>query len=105
MIDTEYLESLEIGSTIYFTGYGTIEEQRIVRITTDKTEDHFESYYYFRRADGTTECVSYDEQGKTFFLTLEDALINLGIIKACCCSKEGHKCGSGQCACHKEVTE
>jgi hypothetical protein len=64
----EIFERLKIGEIIYFIGYGVVEALKIVKITTEETEECFIGYVYARRADGTTESISFNVFGELAFV-------------------------------------
>ncbi len=73
MEDYKTVERPFIGKTIYFTGYGIIEELKIVKITTEEAEDSFIGYMDARRPDGTIECLGFNTLGEFTFTNKEDA--------------------------------
>lgn len=66
-------ERYEIGETIYFIGYGIVEALKIVKITTEETEDQFIGYVDARRPDGTIETIGFNVFGALAFTNKEDA--------------------------------
>ena len=69
----ETMERLQVGEIIYFTGYGIIEALKIVKITTEETEDAFIGYVDARRPDGTIENIGFNSFGDLAFRYKADA--------------------------------
>lgn len=70
---SETFERPEIGETIYFTGYGIVEALKVVKITTEETEEWFIGYVDARRPDGTTESIGFNVFGELAFRWKADA--------------------------------
>lgn len=71
-----YLDTTErfnIGEIIYFIGYGVVEALKIVKITTEETEECFIGYVDARRPDGTTESIGFNVFGELAFVYKEEA--------------------------------
>ena len=64
---SETFERPEIGETIYFTGFGLVEALKVVKITTEETEECFIGYVDARRPDGTTESIGFNSFGELAF--------------------------------------
>jgi hypothetical protein len=73
MEDYKTMERLEIGETIYFIGYGIVEALKVVKITTEETEEAFIGYVDARRPDGTVECLGFNTLGELVFTNKEEA--------------------------------
>lgn len=69
----EIIERPEIGETIYFIGYGIVEALKVVKITTEETEEQFIGYVDARRPDGTIESISFSAFGELAFRWKADA--------------------------------
>jgi hypothetical protein len=64
----EFIEKRpNIGDTVYFIGYGVVEALKIVKITTEETEDWFIGYIDARRPDGTSESIGFNAFGELAF--------------------------------------
>lgn len=70
---SETFERPEIGEIIYFIGYGIAEALKIVKITTEETEEAFIGYVEARRPNGTIESIGFSVFGKLAFRQKCDA--------------------------------
>ncbi len=69
----ETFERPEIGEIIYFIGYGIVEALKVVKITTEETEERFIGYVDACRPDGTTESIGFNVFGELAFRWKADA--------------------------------
>ena len=81
-MDKKIIERPNVGDIIYFTGYGILEELKIVKITTEETEEAFIGYIDARRPDGTVECLGFNTLGELVFTNKEDAKKSLSSSEA-----------------------
>jgi len=78
---SETFERPEIGETIYFIGYGIVEALKIVKITTEETEEQFIGYVDACRSDGTTESIGFNVFGELAFVYKEEAEVALSQVE------------------------
>jgi hypothetical protein len=78
----DLVERFNIGDIIYFTGYGVVEALKIVKITTEETEECFIGYVDARRADGTTESIGFNVFGELAFVHKAEAEAALSQVVA-----------------------
>jgi hypothetical protein len=76
------MERPNIGDMIYFIGYGVVEALKIVKITTEETEECFIGYVDARRADGTTESIGFNVFGELAFVHGVEAEVALSQVVA-----------------------
>ncbi len=67
------IEQPNIGDVIYFIGYGVVEELKIIKITTEETEEAFIGYVDARRPNGSIECIGFNTIGELAFTSKEAA--------------------------------
>jgi hypothetical protein len=72
-MDYKFMERPNIGDIIYFTGYGIVEALKIIKITTEETEEAFIGYVDARRPDGTIENIGFNAFGELAFRWKIDA--------------------------------
>lgn len=78
----EIMERPNIGDIIYFIGYGVVEALKIVKITTEETEECFIGYVDARRPDGTAESIGFNVFGELAFVHKVEAEVALSQVVA-----------------------
>lgn len=74
-----------VGSTIYFIGYGVVEELFVTKINLEFSETFMDSplgylgYIDARRPDGTTESIGFNVFGELAFANKKDAERTLNV--------------------------
>ena len=67
----------KVGETLYFTGYGQVEELTVTKLTVEVEEEVF-GFVRATRSNGTCEILGFEEFGNIVFKDKEAAYDSLG---------------------------